>query len=152
MSCFTLFSQTRDELPGNIRKTLNLKYPDATDMEWFNTDSSYIIEFSLFEERKKVVSDLSGKIIQTFTIVKIKDLPASIKHAVKSNFPGSTILRAERIRTKKEEIHYIIFIESKESIYSVRLNSTGKILGSKRVMADDIEEIRIIDEIPEVLE
>ena len=149
ISCFTLFSQTEEELPGHIKKSFYLKYPDATDINWVNTDSNYVIEFTLFEEHKKVVSDLSGKIIQTYTKIKIKDVPSNIKQAIQSNFSNSTILRAERLRTKKEEIHYIVFIESKESIYSVRLNRVGTILSTKRIIQDDTEEIKVMNEIPE---
>jgi len=149
MSCFTVFSQTKDELPGNIKKSFNLKYPDATDISWYKTDSIYVIEFNLFEEHKKVVSDLSGKIIQTYTAIKIKDIPSNIKQVMQSNFSNGTILRSERVRTKKEEIHYIIFVESKESIYSVRLNSFGTILSTKRMISDDLEEIKVMNELPE---
>ena len=39
----------------------------------------------------------------------------------------------------KEEIHYILFIESKESIYSVRLNNYGTILSNKRVISDNFK-------------
>lgn len=149
MSCFTVFPQTKEELPGNIKKSFYLKYPDATDINWVYTDSNYVIEFTLFEEQKKVVSDLSGKIIQTYTRIKIKDIPSNIKQAIQNNFSNSTILRVERIRTKKEEIHYLVFVESKENIYSVRLNSVGSILSTKRVIPDDMEEIKVMDEIPE---
>ena len=149
MSCFTVFSQTKDELPEHIKKSFYLKYPDAADIGWFNTDSNYVIEFNLFEEHKKVVSDLSGKIIQTYTTIKIKDIPSNIKETILSNFSNVTILRAERVRTKKEEIHYIVFVESKESIYSVRLNSLGTILSTKRVISDDIEETKVMNELPE---
>ena len=80
---FKSFSQNIDELPAHVKKSFFFRYPDATDINWVSNDTSFIIEFTLFEEQKKVVSDLSGKIIQTYTRIKVKDIPGDVKQAIK---------------------------------------------------------------------
>lgn len=137
--CFNSFSQNIDELPAHVKKSLFFRYPDATNINWVSNDTSYIIEFTLFEEQKKVVCDLSGKIIQTYTIIKINDIPADIKQAIRGNFSHGTILRAERVRTKNDKIHYIVFLLEDESIYSVRFNIVGTIISIKKVIPDNTE-------------
>ena len=139
MSFFTGFSQNKDELPAQIKKTIYFRYPDATDISWVNIDSNFVIEFTLFEEQKKVVCDLSGMIIQTFTIIKINDIPVDIKQAIKGSFSHGTILRAERIRTKNDKIHYIVYLEEDGSIYSIRFDKVGTIISIKKVITYNTE-------------
>ncbi len=120
-------NQSNDKIPAAVTSAFHNKFPDAKKVHWdIENATEYEAEFKLNGAAYSAAFDLSGKWLETETIIKISALPEAVQFALKNDFGSFKINEAAKIETAQNEIRYEAEIEKGEETFDVLFSADGK--------------------------
>jgi Putative beta-lactamase-inhibitor-like, PepSY-like len=93
--------------PAVVQKAFEKKFPNATKVSWGKeSPKEWEAEFTF--EGNKISANFAddGTWVETERKIKITDLPKAVAAAIKSSFPGWTIIEADKTETLKNGTVY----------------------------------------------
>jgi len=129
------FSQKN--LPEIVKNEFAKKYAAAKSVRWDNEDKTeWEAEFTIDGKRMSASFDVSGKWIESETIITEKELPASVVTSLNKDFQGFKKGHIE-VFENSEIKGFEIGLKKGESRIEVVIDNTGKIIKKTDVKEDD---------------
>ena len=126
-----IFAQ-KSTLPPQILKTLNKKYPEATDVKWsVKSKGDYKIKFKIEGKKTIVEIDEDGFWEKTSTHISFEELPSNVQSTVKNQMLGLEITEIKHVITDNADTYYRVDITDKYKNIKLRNNKKGKIIKSE---------------------
>lgn len=133
----TLVSCGQDGTPSSVESKFKEMFSNAKSVKWDKeNEKEWEAEFKMDGKSCSANFSLDGTWLETETEMKVKELPASIKEAITSNFEGYEIESAEQVESPEQNA-YEVEIEKGESVMEVVLDANGTILKKKEVQEED---------------
>lgn len=126
--CARLIAQ-RSDLPQAIDSSFSVKYPNASNVNWYTNSFTYKIEFEAESIYYTAVYLVSGKWVKTTSTLESDQIPSKIKTIVAEKYPELEISEAEYIENNVNEKFYRINAYSPTTDYFIDVSPDGKILG-----------------------
>lgn len=129
-----------DQVPKVVLNALKAKYPKAeiVTTEKGDQDGTIVFEFDLKEGKITWESSFTpdGKFVSSEEPVEESALPAKVKEAFQTKYPGKKVVSIEKETTGEGEtakVVYEIVIETDKGKLEVQFDTTGKFLGDEAV-------------------
>jgi uncharacterized membrane protein YkoI len=127
---------TREDMPEAVIESFNKAYPNAEvsgyDIELENGSKFYEIESKEGSIRRDILFNQDGSIQEIEESMDISELSQTAMNSIQSKYPGSKVIKAERV-TKNNEINYEVLVKFKKKKHEVVLNKDGLIINSENM-------------------
>jgi uncharacterized membrane protein YkoI len=138
MSGNSLFAQhkkyTSSDMPPAVIESFNKAYPNAQavgyDIEKEQGSKFYEIESKEGSIKRDILFNEDGTINEVEESMNVSDLSQDAVNTIENKYPGSKILKAEKI-TKNNETFYEVIVKSKKKTYEVQLKTDGTIINNE---------------------
>lgn len=115
-------------IPSVVMNNFQQKFSTATNVEWELEGDIYNVEFDANNNEHEVWIDSKGKIINHKEEIKVNQVPANIREAVKRDFPQYRIDDADKYETDGK-VTYKLELDNRTDIeWKVTYDNTGKLL------------------------
>lgn len=116
-------------VPDAIKNAFNAKYPNAKNVKWGKENAKeYEAEFKLNNNAVSANFGPDGTWVETESVIPESDLPAAVKTAVGSKYPGAFITLAEKTEQPGNKIHYEVSVKVNGKKKAMELNADGSIV------------------------
>lgn len=120
------------QVPQKVRNVMEKAYPNAQDVEWEKSGNLYVVEFEIGTpdlDHKMWITE-AGKLERHKEEMNPQSLPASIREAIKKEYPGYVVDDVTR-NMENGTVTYKAELESGVEELEVIFSESGKILSSK---------------------
>lgn len=139
---------TVDEIPANVMKSFNKKYPSAEIYGWTEDNSLYLVEFAM--SGQEFVSAFNGKGDWQYSQTEMDEesLPQKVTEAIFEVFSSPSILQIYRKEARHSGVSYVLTVqeevmvetqdeegeyESSSYLYEVVMNPEGEIMAKNSI-------------------
>jgi hypothetical protein len=144
-------TKTSVEVPAATKTSFEAKYPKVTNVTWTHSvttdvpiewdwvgwpvlnDSDYLARFDMDNSNYWVWYDENGDWIGTVTEVNTSGLPDAVNNTIKSQFPGFTLVSADK-ENDKNRTAYEVKLESGSDKMKALIAENGTVLKKKGTM------------------
>lgn len=126
-----LFAQ---DVPSNVKKTFQAKFPKAQEAEWMDNEESFDVDFYENNVMKSASFNPAGNWLETRT--SIENTPALVDKAVAAKFKGATVDAVTLVETADGKVVYEVSAGSDSASYNIIMDKAGKILSSETIDND----------------
>lgn len=128
------------EVPLSIKNIFNIKYEEATKIEWSLNELDYDVNFYHRGQNKTAKFDEEGNWLETkIKQIKESQLPLKVSVILKSKYPESEIKNIIEFQYNIKTVVYEMIIYQDDLLYFLRIKNDGEILFSETY--DNEEEI-----------
>ena len=127
LAFFGCQNQAVSQVPKVVEKAFKLKYPNENDPDW-EIDAHGNYESYFKKEGVKYRADFSpeGIWIETETSISKKDLPKSIREAIKKNYSKEEIAEIEKVDSALKGEFYDVEFKQKGKNKDVEYRPSGE--------------------------
>lgn len=118
---------TQKEVPGIVKSTFLIKFPDATNVKWEKEKDNYEVSFTYDKQPQYALLDNSGNLIQTEIKITKDQLPNSILPYVKVNYRRKKIREVAKITDVNGKVFFEVEIYKKDLIFDHKGNFVKEI-------------------------
>jgi hypothetical protein len=118
---------TQKEVPGIVKSTFLIKFPDATDAKWEKERDNYEVSFTYNKQPQLALLDSSGNLIQTEIKITKDQLPNSILPYVKVNYRRKKIREVAKVTDVNGKVFFEVEIYKKDLIFDHKGNFVKEI-------------------------
>lgn len=115
------------DVPGIVKSTVLIKFPDATNIKWEKDKDNYEASFIYEKQQQSVLIDRSGNLIETEIQITKDDLPDSVLPYVKVNYRRKKIKEVSKITDANGKVFYEVEIYKKDLIFDHKGNFVKEI-------------------------
>ncbi len=116
------------DVPVNVKKYFDKKFPRSEDIEWAQNDSNFIATFFFHEMEQKAEFAPDGKMVGTTTIMDPKNIFRPIENYLMKKYDKYKVVKGEKVMY--ERTYQKLFPEKKlKNYYYVEISQ--KVKGSK---------------------
>lgn len=126
-----LFAQ---DVPSNVKKTFQSKFPKAEEAEWIENDESYDVDFYENNAMKSASFNNAGKWLETRT--SLEKIPALVEKSVAAKYKGATVDATTLVESADGKVIYEVSAGSDAASYTIVMDKEGKILSSEAIDND----------------
>jgi uncharacterized membrane protein YkoI len=128
MASMSAFAQKIDasKVPASALATFNKSFPGTKDVKWEIENGNYEANFKQNGEKKSVLIDAKGGLVETETGIAVSALPASIADYVAKNYKGEKIKEAAKLKMANGDINYEAEVKGMDLIF----DANGKFIKS----------------------
>ena len=110
-------------VPDVVKKSFQLKFPDATDVEWDAEEDGFEAEFDAADGAEmSAMFSTDGEWLSTETEIGIDVLPRAVMKGMQTHFPGGEIKQAETVEMPGKpmayEVEFIYEGDTVEALFS----------------------------------
>ncbi|MCC9070385.1 hypothetical protein LNQ49_02045 [Flavobacterium sp. F-65] len=128
ISTFTIAQDlSQKDVPGIVKSTFLINFPDATNAKWEKEKDNYEVTFTYEKETQSALLDSSGNLIQTEVKITKDELPKSILPYVKVNYRRKKIREVAKIKDANGKIFFEVEIYKKALIFDHKGNFVKEI-------------------------
>ncbi len=135
-------TEKRIEAPAAVTAAFHKAYPKAeiknVSMETNDSTTYYEVESIDGGMHRDILYREDGTAYEIEEGISRDDLPATVKKAIESEYPGGELKKAEKI-TRGDTTQFEVLLENNEKGVEVVLDSSGKILSQKATSDEDEE-------------
>jgi len=102
-------------------KDLERRFKNAFTENWYNVPDGFVASFTLYDIRHQVAYDKKGSWLYTIRNYDETNLPADVRHIVKSTYYDYNIFLVHEIEKPSHGLTYIIHLEGKTSLINLRV-------------------------------
>jgi len=102
-------------------KDLERRFKNAFTENWYKVPDGFVADFALYDIRHQVAYDKKGNWLYTIRNYDETNLPADIRHLVKSTYYDYNIFLVHEIEKPSHSLTYIIHLEGKTSWINLRV-------------------------------
>ncbi len=118
---------SQKDIPGIVKSTFLIKFPDATNPKWGKENDNYEVTFTYDKEVQSAILDSSGNLIQTEVKITKEQLPNSILPYVKVNYRRKKIREVAKITDVNGKVFFEVEIYKKDLIFDHKGNFVKEI-------------------------
>jgi hypothetical protein len=115
------------DVPGIVKSTVLLKFPDATNIKWGKEKDNYEVSFTLEKQEQSALLDNSGNLIQIEILITEDELPNSVLPYVKVNYRRKKIREISKITDANGKVFFEVEIYKKGLIFDHKGNFVKEI-------------------------
>ncbi|MBF7091552.1 PepSY-like domain-containing protein [Flavobacterium sp. ALJ2] len=115
------------DVPGIVKSTFLIKFPDVTNAKWEKEKDNYEVSFIHDKQPQLALLDSSGNLIQTEIKITKDQLPNSILPYVKVNYRRKKIREVAKITDVNGKIFFEVEIYKKDLIFDYKGNFVKEI-------------------------
>lgn len=116
MSAFAQ-SNSVSQIPANVKNTLTMFYPHATNVTWEQEQGYFIPVFTDNGVETRMVIDLKGAKIQTSIKLASSELPASATNYISKTYPGKPVAEARKLTMFNNSTRYEAIVGVEDLIF-----------------------------------
>lgn len=136
---FSLFAQNVS-VPDKVQKEFNKLYPNMKEVKWSKEgEEEFEAEFNENGKSISVVINDEGILLETETVIEIKDLPKDVESFVMKNYQDYKITEAAKIMDDKGVLTYEAEISKDKEKKDLLFDKDGKIIDKKIEKSEDEE-------------
>lgn len=115
------------DVPANIQKALNAKYPSTEYVDWVVGDN-YVANFWQGDLYLEATFDKTGKWLETTTTLEEANLPQSVLDGVAEALGEHYITYVVKIEKNDSSSTYVVDASTDDNNYQVTTDMKGKVL------------------------
>jgi hypothetical protein len=115
------------DVPGIVKSTAIIKFPDAKNLKWEKEKENYEVSFIIDNKEQSALIDSSGNLLQTETQISEDELPDSILPYVKVNYRRKKIRNFSKITEPNGKVYFEVEIYKKDIIFDHKGNFVKEI-------------------------
>lgn len=119
---------SQKEVPGIVKSTFLIQFPNATNVKWEKENDNYEVSFTYEKEMQSAILDSSGNLIQTEIKITKDELPNSILPYVKVNYRRKKIREVAKIIDVNGKVFYEVEIYKTDLIFDHKGNFVKEIV------------------------
>lgn len=125
---FNVYSLCVSSVPDAVKDAFVQKFPVSNDVTWSKEDSArYEAQFSVHGIDTQAYFSSNGKWLETQTEIALSQLPKKVIASIIKNYPGCSIVDAEKIEDANNRILYEAEIMSPQTKKQIELKDDGTI-------------------------
>jgi hypothetical protein len=125
---FNVYSLCISSVPDAVKNAFAKKFPVKNDVAWSKQDSArYEAQFSVHGIDTQAYFTSNGKWLETQTEIALSQLPQKVVQTITKNYPGCSIIEAEKIEDAKNGIFYQADIMSPKTKKELELKDDGSL-------------------------
>ena len=109
------------QVPVAVKATFEKEYPNIKGT-WDKEDEGYEVEFEKDGKEISLIIDETGKILETESMIAVKELPAAILDYMNTHYKGMKVEEAAKIVTANGDINYEAEIKEKDVVFDANGN------------------------------
>ena len=114
------------KVPEVVKNAFAAKFPTATKVSWGKENAKeYEAEFKLNNNAVSANFGLDGSWVETESVIPIADLPAAVKTAISTKYPGAVITLAEKTEQPGNKILYEVTFKVNGKKKSMEMKPDG---------------------------
>lgn len=126
------------EAPAEVQNTFKQKYPGARSVKWeMENSTEWEAEFKMEDKEMSAGFDLKGNWQHTETEIKMKELPAAVSGAIKTQFADYKAEDPEKVEMANGEVAYEVELEKGDEEWEVVFSADGKVINKKQETEDE---------------
>lgn len=133
--CVSLLTQQADaqqeakpiQVPAEVVKSLEKKFPEASGIEWEQKKDKYKAEFKVAKTKHEVWLDKTGTVSKHQYEIKKSELPKAVVDAIAKEFSTYTTHDCERM-DNEEVTTYKVELKSPAGKKKVNFSADGKVI------------------------
>ena len=129
--------KTKD-VPPRIITTLDKQFKGNKRASWEKADSLYIVNFEYDDQKGMAIFHEKGRMISSEVSVNNEELPFSVNHYLRKNYPDDVSDSIIKARDATKAITYRIIIAGDR----LEFDNEGRFLSKEKVQ-DDLNEINM---------
>jgi hypothetical protein len=136
----TVFGQKVSEknVPANIKKEFQTKFPSATDVKWEMEDkTTYEVVFKLYKEVLSANYSKEGKWLETEKEIKAAKLPKAVADAISKKYPTGKMSEIAEVESVEYGKVYDVDLVYNKKKYTLILKTSGEIVKSEEVITKE---------------
>jgi hypothetical protein len=128
MASMSAFAQKIDasKVPGATLATFNKSFPGVKEVKWEIENGNYEANFKQNGEKKSVLIDAKGGLVETEIGIAVSALPAGVAEYVAKNYKGEKIKEAAKLKMANGDINYEAEVKGMDLIF----DANGKFIKS----------------------
>ena len=99
-------------------------FPDATNVQWNDTETGYLVSFRQTGTLTKIKYDKEGNFVNSLRYYQEKDLPVKILMAVRKKYEGKTVFGVTEF-TNNDGVTYQLTLKDDKKWYVVNASTDG---------------------------
>jgi len=123
-------------VPAVVLNAFQLKFPNASDVDWKLDNGNYHIDFELNDKDNEAVLDYRGKLLKHKQDLYISEIPKNVLETIKSKVQFFDIKDADLLTENGETVYKINF-EIDDKDYDFWISKNGKLLKYIRELKDN---------------
>ena len=125
---FSCNENVNSQVPQDVKKTFQKKYPDENDPDWHkDAHGNFESHFKIDGVKYRADFKPNGMWIETETSIDKKDLPKAIKEKIKNDFDGD-ITEIEKVDHHSKGVFYDVEFKQKGKNKDIEFKSDGTII------------------------
>ena len=117
------------KVPDAVKNAFSAKYPGATNVKWGKENAKeFEAEFKINNNGVSANFGLDGTWVETESVIPESDLPAAVKTAVSSKYPGAVITLAEKTEQPGNKILYEVSFKVNGKKKSMEMKPDGTVV------------------------
>ena len=123
---FNVYSLCVSSVPDAVKNAFAEKFPVKNDVTWSKEDTSrYEAEFSVHGIDTQAIFESNGKWLATHSEIALNQLPKKVVETIARNYPGCSIIEAEKIEDVNNGIFYEADIMSPKTKKELEFKEDG---------------------------
>ncbi|MCV9927171.1 PepSY-like domain-containing protein [Flavobacterium sp. LS1R49] len=115
-------------VPGIVKSTILLKFPDATNVKWEKEKDNYEASFTIDNKKQSALVDSSGNLLQSEIQITAGQLPNGIIQYVKSNYRRKKVKDITKITEPTGKVYFEVEIYKKDLIFDHKGNFIKEVM------------------------
>ncbi|HEY6064190.1 MAG TPA: PepSY-like domain-containing protein [Chitinophagaceae bacterium] len=114
------------KVPEAVKNAFAARFPAATNVSWGKENAKeYEAEFKLNNNSVSANFGLDGSWVETESVIPVSELPAAVKTAVSTKYPGGSITLAEKTEQPGNKVLFEVAVKVNGKKKSMELNPDG---------------------------
>ncbi len=116
------------KVPEVVKNAFAAKFPAATNISWGKENAKeYEAEFKLNNNSVSANFGMDGSWVETESVIPESELPAAVKAAVSTKYPGAPITLAEKTEQPGDKVLFEVVVKVNGKKKSMELNPDGTV-------------------------
>jgi hypothetical protein len=107
---------TASNISAKVTRAFGQFFKDATHLRWYEIDKKFLVKFIQNDQENRALFTGKGQLVYHISYGIEKNLPAEVRHLVKSNYYDQSITRVLKVNQDQRNIWVISLEDAKEHI------------------------------------
>jgi hypothetical protein len=113
---------TTTNVSAKVNKMFSQYFQNATNLTWYEIDKKFLVKFIQNDQENRALFTRSGNLVYHISYGTEKDLPAEVRHLVKSTYYDQSINRILKVNQDERNI-WVISLEDAKQYIMVRVEN-----------------------------
>ena len=115
-------SATASNVSAKVTRAFGQYFKDATHLRWYEIDQKFLVKFIQNDQENRALFTGKGQLVYHISYGIEKNLPAEVRHLIKSNYYDQSITRVLKVNQDERNI-WVISLEDANQHIMVRVEN-----------------------------